>query len=70
MNDQPQARLFHVILADGRRFEGVQFSDGFVCVRYPAEYGRPCTIAVNLDGFLEGADRDPALSGAEVTWLV
>ncbi|MFF8412830.1 hypothetical protein [Streptomyces omiyaensis] len=65
MTPQPRPRFFTLQLADGRSWPGIQFPSGHVAVNHPDE-PLAFTIAISLDGLLDGAGSDPALVDARV----
>ncbi|GAA3494008.1 hypothetical protein ACWEV9_35645 [Streptomyces albogriseolus] len=59
------ASLFLLRLADGRVWEAVEFSDGFVCVYHPDEFTL-CTIATSVEALLSGRRPNDPLHGAMI----
>jgi hypothetical protein len=62
-----QSRRFHLHLADGRVWPGVEFPSGHVAVNHPDERDW-FTVAVSTDGLLNDLPPQHPMHGARIEW--
>ena len=67
MSTPEPARPFLLRLPDGRVWSGAEFPGGFVCVHHPDEHN-VCTIAVSVNGLLEGGSPNDPVRDATVEY--